>query len=528
MKTVPVFEVGPHCMDWDMVVDLLERPNPRICYEFSKNFPDTRLRDAVILVAARHVAPEVVAGLTAKIENPVVILLSDEECSFDETKVPGATFIVQTPAPRHAHSAVGFLPVGYSRAAKLMSQRLGRRAAVKTTAVGFIGQVTHPLRRAWAGIMGDMAPANWDLEFTEGFMQGAPQEQYAERVSALSVAPAPSGPVTPDTFRLWEALELGAYPVVTDDPYWAGLTSKLPAAVPAFPVARTTTEALAASLAEATIDAEAGGRARVGSWYLLCLRALRDTIDGCFLGELEGITTIVTASPIASHPDTAIIEDTVDSILHQLPDEDVLILLDGVRPEQDSKRRDYVAHVEQVNALCRSKPGWENVVTVFDDVWRHQAMTTLNGLAHVNTDVILFVEHDTPFRRDRKVPMGRNAQRLREDQADVVRFHFEAQIPDEHDHLMRGRDGAWIRTIQWSQRPHLAKASYYREMLEENFEPDARTMIEDFMHSVAQRFPKKHRIEIFGPLGESIAYTLHTDGRGIEPKYAMWNGTWPR
>lgn len=51
---------------------------------------------------------------------------------------------------------------------------------------------------------------------TPGFTQGMPPDQYAQRMASAKVAPCPAGPKTPDTFRLWEALEAHTVPIADD------------------------------------------------------------------------------------------------------------------------------------------------------------------------------------------------------------------------------------------------------------------------------------------------------------------------
>ena len=75
------------------------------------------------------------------------------------------------------------------------------------------------------------------------------------------------------------------------------------------------------------------------------------------------------------------------------------------------------------------------------------------------------------------------------------------------------------RTVQWSQRPHLAGTDYYRTILADYFPQSARTMIEDRMHSVAQS-EKGHRLALYHPEG-NIKRSYHLDARGDESKFDM-------
>jgi hypothetical protein len=115
--------------------------------------------------------------------------------------------------------------------------------------------------------------------------------------------------------------------------------------------------------------------------------------------------------------------------------------------------------------------------------------------------------------------------------ANLVRFHHEAQVLDEHRHLMPapgpetvGGVELW-RCGQWSQRPHLASADYYRRIIGDYFGEDERFMIEDRMHSILEVALNEdrwddHRLWMYhepGPVG--IRHSRHLDARGRQPKW---------
>jgi hypothetical protein len=111
---------------------------------------------------------------------------------------------------------------------------------------------------------------------------------------------------------------------------------------------------------------------------------------------------------------------------------------------------------------------------------------------------------------------------------DVVRFHHESHILDDHQHLMLDETpnvlGGLLpvyRTSQWSQRPHVARVDYYTRIIDTYFPKTCNTMIEDKMHSVCQdRAWQANRLAVYAP-GPNIKRSLHTDGRGDDPKFDM-------
>jgi hypothetical protein len=239
----------------------------------------------------------------------------------------------------------------------------------------------------------------------------------------------------------------------------------------------------------------------------------------------DEITVLIPTSPIPSHPSTKIIEETVASVRFHLPDAPIVVMCDGVRAEQEHRRGDYVAYLEQVAWLSGHE--WGNVAPLVADDHQHQANMTRRALEQVTTPLVLFVEHDTPLVTDEPIDWAAVTGVLLADELDVVRFHHEALILEPHQHLMVDSAVAKIggcpvlRTVQWSQRPHVARSDYYRRIIGDHFPATGRTMIEDRMHSVCQVQPwDNNRLAIYAP-GANLKRSLHSDGRDGDPKYEM-------
>jgi hypothetical protein len=62
----------------------------------------------------------------------------------------------------------------------------------------------------------DLAIANkkWEFHGSDGFAKGISQAEYYTLLGRTKVVPCPSGPFTVDSFRVCEALQLGAIPLV--------------------------------------------------------------------------------------------------------------------------------------------------------------------------------------------------------------------------------------------------------------------------------------------------------------------------
>lgn len=238
------------------------------------------------------------------------------------------------------------------------------------------------------------------------------------------------------------------------------------------------------------------------------------------------ITVVVPVSPIKSHPDTAILIETIESARHHLPDAELVVTFDGVRAEQEDRRADYEEHIRRALWLLDHKYG--NTVPIIHDQHMHQSgmMRHLLDKNIIRTPLLLYLEADCPLVTDEPIEFGAIANFIEEGYSNVVRLHHEAVIPDAHRHMIHGTEYGFIQTSQWSQRPHIASVAYYRRILETHFSPDARSFIEDCMHGVVDEAFRRdgmngwmqHRLHIYNP-GHNLKRSYHLDGRAGAAKY---------
>lgn len=139
---------------------------------------------------------------------------SDEEDLFDVKQVehPNIRWWVQTPRTDREYNA-RLIGLGYPPHFNAMESVVpGKQWAD----VFLSAQKTHPRRveafDATKGITGPLVFAR----ATEGFTKGMTEEDYAGCMTGAKVAPAPSGAVSPDSFRLYEALEAHCVPIADD------------------------------------------------------------------------------------------------------------------------------------------------------------------------------------------------------------------------------------------------------------------------------------------------------------------------
>lgn len=239
---------------------------------------------------------------------------------------------------------------------------------------------------------------------------------------------------------------------------------------------------------------------------------------------MRDVTVIIPTSPIKSHPDTSIIDETLNSVWHHMPGAEVILTFDGLRSEQEHYKDAYNEYKTEM--LWRCLHTYKNVLPiVFDDV-QHQSGMMHAAMKEVRTPLILYMEHDAPLVTDLVIDWERCKDFIWAGEANTIRFHFENVIPTDHRDLMIGNHPlGFTKTIQWSQRPHLSTKVYYEEIMR-FFPPDARSFIEDEWHGVVMNDYYregmfgwyKHRLWIYTPKG-GMKRSYTTDGRGSDLKF---------
>jgi hypothetical protein len=461
----------------------------------------------------------------------LAIRTSDEEALLDISAIahPNILWWVQTPRTDSDHTAVRYLPLGFPPHFNGLPRMGPKRVDVFLSA-----QNTHERRRECFDALTQVDRSKTVHE-TPGFTQGLPVHDYAGRMRATRVAPCPSGAVSPDSFRVYEALESHAIPIADDispvDPsqgYWAAMFPDAP-----WPTISRYSD-LPGYIGDSLMHYPRLAN-RTAAWWIAQKRRMGERLirDLDALGAAPAprrppITVLISSSPIPSHPSTAVLEETVESVRDRLPDAEIVLMLDGVRAEQEHARTDYERYIQRVLELADHQ--WHNVLPLIFDEHLHQGECTKRALEYVRTPLILFVEHDTPLAGG--IPFDDMAAAVTSGSANVIRLHHETRILDEHRYLMlddgpRVVDGVPMqRTIQWSQRPHLASVAWYRGLLDRAFPHGERDFIEDKAYGLLINDHRRDghmgwlgwRTWIYTPDG-NVLRSYHTDGRNGADKY---------
>lgn len=215
MTRVVWADPDPH---WDEGIVLDLTPEPAFTH-YREAIPDTD-EGAVVVIAGQHClqVANTVASFVASLPWSLVIITGDEEALFPvEILARDEMHLIFT--QYHDRGMDKVIPIGcppgtteWLRRDKVLPER------ERDIDVMFAGQDTHERRHELLATMKAMAcePGNGNIAWhaTTGFREGLSQTEYLEALTRTRIAPCPSGPHSLDSFRLYEALEAGALPVV--------------------------------------------------------------------------------------------------------------------------------------------------------------------------------------------------------------------------------------------------------------------------------------------------------------------------
>jgi hypothetical protein len=143
----------------------------------------------------------------------LLIFLGDEEASFPAELVehPNKVVWVQEPLPGKHDFADRYMLDGYTPFTHLL-----KKTVEKDLDWCFAGQCTHERRRACVMELQDNIDWGGVIVQTKGYCQGVSPAEYHHLLSRSKIVPCPSGPMSPDSARVCEALECGAIPILDD------------------------------------------------------------------------------------------------------------------------------------------------------------------------------------------------------------------------------------------------------------------------------------------------------------------------
>lgn len=200
---------------------------------------------AIVIINGRtHVneTPKINADIN-KLRWVLFIETGDEEATFPWREIKHPIMRVWLQLPRmNVHDDVSFhLPNGYRPETMELLKEIGKQE--RSIDVYFAGQVNHARREqcveAMKNLPQEVYPNNVIVE-TQGFgEEKISYVSYLENMARSKIVLCPSGVESPDTFRLYEALEAGCLPIVdafaTNNQSW-GFWQYLFKEQPPFPI----------------------------------------------------------------------------------------------------------------------------------------------------------------------------------------------------------------------------------------------------------------------------------------------------
>lgn len=193
----------------------------------------------------------------------------DEEDTLNISKVshPNIKWWVQTPRVGRDYGDARLFGVGFPPHFNDLSQDVPE----KDIDVFLAAQNTHARRRECFEVLEKTAGSQFvhaTTGFTQSWRDGAGPGDYALQMMKAKVAPAPSGAVSPDSFRFFEALEAHCVPVADDvspvdghTDYWRRLFPDAP-----FPIL-TDYESLPGYI-EDQLDGWPANANRIAGWWM--------------------------------------------------------------------------------------------------------------------------------------------------------------------------------------------------------------------------------------------------------------------
>jgi hypothetical protein len=260
--------------------------------------------------------------------------------------------------------------------------------------------------------------------------------------------------------------------------------------------------------------------------------------------QIGDVTIIVPTSYIPSHPSTKIIDETINNIRFHFPDNEIILQIDGIREEQRQYEDQYNEYKNKVLWKCLHE--YKNILPIIFDKHSHQTTMMKETIGLVETSLILYVEGDLPLRTDRLIEWQKCFDLIGNDKANLIRFYLREEVPMEHEHMMCGQEDIFLKTVQWSQNPHLALTEYYRKFILPNVKEI--NYIEDEIYGKVQtdceylpnqtipsgdvyefkiRNWEAHKMFIYYPdKGNNMSRVIHLDGRKSTQKFTNDDNHW--
>lgn len=180
-----------------------------------EGYPETD--GGILLVPGRYWADKMpeIEDAVAAYRWLLLIVTSDEAGLFrveDLEEPSNVRFWVQTPNTADQTAVTRYFGCGFPA----HFDDLPSEPPDKDIDVFLSAQNNHSRRAACFDKLHELQDVTKDITQTAGFTEGLSRQEYAHLMTRAKVAPAPSGVYSPDSFRVYEALESHAVPIADD------------------------------------------------------------------------------------------------------------------------------------------------------------------------------------------------------------------------------------------------------------------------------------------------------------------------
>src|SRR5579864_1708989 len=193
---------------------------------------------------------------------------------------------------------------------------------------------------------------------------------------------------------------------------------------------------------------------------------------------MPSISILISTSPRPGHPDSDILDQTVASIRATLPDSPIIIMADGVPNDITPQRA-----LNYSGFKSRIQGRYDNSKVLEFDTHCQQSGMLGRGLELVNTPLLVYAEDDWSLSPN--IEWDALGRIILSGRYNLIRFYAYCRIHPLHEGMMHEReivDGIpFVRTLQYSQNPHLASTDFYRAIHTSHLH-DRTSAIEEIMH----------------------------------------------
>lgn len=190
------------------------------------------------------------------------------------------------------------------------------------------------------------------------------------------------------------------------------------------------------------------------------------------------LTLLIPASPIPSHPNTAVIERALDSLLTHLPDGAFRTIVchdppsPSLAPDRSNAFERYLQRLERLTAAGKYRRLDIDVTTA--PRWGHLAGSLRHTIGRVQSEFVFILQHD--FFLTEHLPILDLIEMMRRHpEVKHLRLNRKANLPRLWDGRTEERrrffaersfDGVRVcQTLAWSDNPHLARTEYYSDLI---------------------------------------------------------------